>query len=76
MAQKRQSEEGKPRSDGNISPEEKRRKFNLKSVVQEVIKMQSVQHLLEPILEPLIRRVLLDLPFSMFTSIYRWRIVH
>ncbi|KAG5230109.1 calmodulin-binding protein [Salix suchowensis] len=57
MAQKRQSEEGKPRSDGNISPEEKRRKFNLKSVVQEVIKMQSVQHLLEPILEPLIRRV-------------------
>ncbi|KAJ6676726.1 CALMODULIN-BINDING PROTEIN 60 A [Salix viminalis] len=57
MAQKRQSEEGKPRFDGNISPEEKRRKFNLKSVVQEVIKMQSVQHLLEPILEPLIRRV-------------------
>lgn len=57
MAQKRQPEEGKPRSDGNNSPEEKRRKFNLKSVVQEVIKVQSVQHLLEPILEPLIRRV-------------------
>jgi hypothetical protein len=30
MAQKRQPEEGKPRSDGNNSPEEKRRKFNLK----------------------------------------------
>ncbi|KAJ6970436.1 calmodulin-binding protein 60 A-like isoform X1 [Populus alba x Populus x berolinensis] len=57
MAQKRQPEEGKPRSDGNNSPEEKRRRFNLKSVVQDVMKIQSVQHLLEPILEPLIRRV-------------------
>ncbi|KAJ6375599.1 hypothetical protein OIU77_000556 [Salix suchowensis] len=57
MAQKRQPEEGKPRSDGNNTPGEKRRRFNLKSVVQEVIKIQSVQHLLEPILEPLIRSV-------------------
>ncbi|XP_048228769.1 calmodulin-binding protein 60 A isoform X3 [Ricinus communis] len=56
MSQKRQPEEAKLRSDGN-SPEEKRRRFNLKNVVQEVIKMQSFQHLLEPILEPLIRRV-------------------
>ncbi|XP_065876411.1 calmodulin-binding protein 60 A isoform X2 [Euphorbia lathyris] len=56
MSQKRQSEEGKPRSDGN-NPDEKRRRFNLKNVVQEVIKRQSAQHLLEPILEPLIRRV-------------------
>ncbi|KAJ6888628.1 calmodulin-binding protein 60 A-like [Populus alba x Populus x berolinensis] len=57
MAQKRQPEEGKPRSDGNNSPDEKRRRFDLKSVVQEVVKMQSVQHLLEPVLEPLIRSV-------------------
>ncbi|KAJ4842503.1 hypothetical protein Tsubulata_041104 [Turnera subulata] len=59
MSQKRQPEEGKGRPEGN-SPEEKRRRFNLRNVVQEVIKMQSVQnvqHLLEPILEPLIRRV-------------------
>ncbi|KAF9671538.1 hypothetical protein SADUNF_Sadunf12G0057900 [Salix dunnii] len=55
MAQKRQPEEGMPRSDGNNTTGEKRRRFNLKSVVQEVIKIQSVQHLLEPILEPLIR---------------------
>lgn len=59
MSQKRQPEEGKPRSEGN-NPEEKRRKFHLRNVVQEVIKMKSVQsaqHILEPILEPLIRRV-------------------
>lgn len=56
MSQKRQADEGKPRSEGNI-PEEKKRRFDLKNVVQDVIKMQSVQHLLEPILEPLIRRV-------------------
>lgn len=31
--------------------------FAICSVVLEVMKMQSVQHLLEPILEPLIRRV-------------------
>jgi len=30
MAQKRQPEEGKPRSDGNNSPDEKRRRFDLK----------------------------------------------
>ncbi|KAG6754040.1 hypothetical protein POTOM_042048 [Populus tomentosa] len=90
MAQKRQPEEGKPRSDGNNSPDEKRRRFDLKSflspflsrsliyllmmssVVQEVVKMQSVQHLLEPVLEPLIRSVvchlpvlLLQLPFNL-----------
>lgn len=29
----------------------------ISSVVQEVMKIQSVQHLLEPVLEPLIRRV-------------------
>ncbi|KAJ6339862.1 hypothetical protein OIU77_007746 [Salix suchowensis] len=70
MAQKRQSEEGKPRSDGNISPEEKRRKFNLKSVVQEVIKMQSVQHLLEPILEPLIRRVVCVFLYLLYCRMF------
>ncbi|KAF2282893.1 hypothetical protein GH714_043313 [Hevea brasiliensis] len=56
MSQKRQPEEPKSGSETN-SPDEKRRRFNLKTVVQEVIKMQSVHHLLEPILEPLIRRV-------------------
>ncbi|XP_020537431.1 calmodulin-binding protein 60 A isoform X2 [Jatropha curcas] len=56
MSQKRQPEEGKPRPEGN-NQDEKRRRFDLKNVVQEVIKMQSFQHLLEPVLEPLIRRV-------------------
>lgn len=70
MAQKRQPEEGKPRSDGNNSPEEKRRKFNLKSVVQEVIKVQSVQHLLEPILEPLIRRVVCVFRYQSYCRMF------
>ncbi|WCJ36033.1 Calmodulin binding protein-like [Euphorbia peplus] len=57
MSQKRHPDDPKPRSDGTIIPDHKKRRFNLKNVVQEVIKRQSVQHLLEPILEPLIRRV-------------------
>lgn len=36
--------------------------FIMSSVVQDVIKMQSVQHLLEPVLEPLIRRVVCVFP--------------
>uniref|UniRef100_A0A2P2KBB6 Uncharacterized protein LOC105139567 n=2 Tax=Rhizophora mucronata TaxID=61149 RepID=A0A2P2KBB6_RHIMU len=49
MSQKRQPDEGN-------SPEEKRRRFTWKSVVQEVIRRQAARSL-EPILEPLIRRV-------------------
>ncbi|GAV71002.1 Calmodulin_bind domain-containing protein, partial [Cephalotus follicularis] len=57
MSQKRQQEDGKAPSETN-SPEDKRRRVPaLRNVVQEVMKMQSVQHLLEPVLEPLIRRV-------------------
>ncbi|XP_038724673.1 calmodulin-binding protein 60 A-like [Tripterygium wilfordii] len=50
MSQKRQQEDGKARSEGNFS-EDKRRK--LKNVVQDVMRMQSLQRYLEP----LIRRV-------------------
>ncbi|GLU12222.1 hypothetical protein SLE2022_289200 [Rubroshorea leprosula] len=57
MSQKRPQEEGKARSDGN-SPEDKRRRIpTFRSVVQEVMRIQSVQNFLEPVLEPLIRRV-------------------
>ncbi|KAJ7945914.1 Calmodulin binding protein-like [Quillaja saponaria] len=54
MSQKRRPEDGKPRQEGG-SPEDKRRRF--KNVVLEVMKLQSIQHMLEPILEPLIRKV-------------------
>ncbi|VVB17720.1 unnamed protein product [Arabis nemorensis] len=54
MSQKREFEEGKARVEGG-SPEDKRRRF--KSVVQEVMRLQTVKHLLEPVLEPLIRKV-------------------
>lgn len=37
--------------------------FLMLSVVQEVIKMQSAHHLLEPVLEPLIRRVVCVFPW-------------
>ncbi|XP_021615556.1 calmodulin-binding protein 60 A isoform X3 [Manihot esculenta] len=59
MSQKRHLEPEDPKSRSEVnSPEEKRRRFDFKNVVQDVIKMQSVQHLLEPVLEPLIRRVI------------------
>ncbi|CAH2043821.1 unnamed protein product [Thlaspi arvense] len=54
MSQKREFEEGKARVGGG-SPEDKRRRF--KSVVQEVMRLQTVKHFLEPVLEPLIRKV-------------------
>ncbi|CAN8251876.1 unnamed protein product [Cochlearia groenlandica] len=54
MSQKRDFEEGKARAEGS-SPEDKRRRF--KSVVQEVMRLQTVKHFLEPVLEPLIRKV-------------------
>ncbi|XP_023908494.2 calmodulin-binding protein 60 A isoform X1 [Quercus suber] len=57
MSQKRQQEDVKARPEGT-SPEDKRRRMpTFRNVVSEVMKMQSVHHLLEPILEPLIRRV-------------------
>lgn len=57
MSQKRHPEDGKARSDGT-TPEDKRRRVpGFRNVVLEVMRMRSVQHLLEPILEPLIRRV-------------------
>ncbi|KAL1203896.1 Calmodulin-binding protein 60 A [Cardamine amara subsp. amara] len=54
MSQKREFEEGKARVEGGSS-EDKRRRF--KSVVQEVMRLQTVKHFLEPVLEPLIRKV-------------------
>uniref|UniRef100_A0A1J3JEW5 Calmodulin-binding protein 60 A n=1 Tax=Noccaea caerulescens TaxID=107243 RepID=A0A1J3JEW5_NOCCA len=54
MSQKREFEQGKARVEGG-SPEDKRRRF--KSVVQEVMRLQTVKHFLEPVLEPLIRKV-------------------
>ncbi|KAK3225388.1 hypothetical protein Dsin_005250 [Dipteronia sinensis] len=58
MSQKRQQDDGKTKAEGN-SPEDKRRRLrtSFKSVVHEVMKIRSLQHLLEPTLEPLIRRV-------------------
>ena len=49
----------------------------MSSVVEEVIKMQSVQHLLEPVLEPLIRSVVCvffhdQLYCRMFYITYSW----
>ncbi|XVE57082.1 hypothetical protein DITRI_Ditri04bG0063500 [Diplodiscus trichospermus] len=59
MTQKRPQEDGKARpTEGNSPDQDKRRRVpTLRNVVQEVMKLQSVQHLLEPVLEPLIRRV-------------------
>ncbi|KAK0587503.1 hypothetical protein LWI29_023968 [Acer saccharum] len=58
MSQKRQQDDGKANAEGN-SPGAKRKRVptSFKSVVHEVMKIYSIQHLLEPALEPLIRRV-------------------
>ncbi|XP_044481216.1 calmodulin-binding protein 60 A-like [Mangifera indica] len=58
MSQKRQQEDGKAKAAEGNNPEDKRRKvFTFESVVQDVMKIRSVQRLLEPAFEPLIRRV-------------------
>ncbi|KAB2633401.1 hypothetical protein D8674_029648 [Pyrus ussuriensis x Pyrus communis] len=57
MSLKRQHDDGKGRSDGTGSPEDKRRKTTFQSVVLETMRLHKVQHLLEPLLERLIRKV-------------------
>ncbi|KAM1186272.1 hypothetical protein PS2_015157 [Malus domestica] len=57
MSQKRQQDDGKGRSDGTSSPDDKRRKTSFQSVVLETMRLHKVQHLLEPLLERLIRKV-------------------
>ncbi|KAF5459855.1 hypothetical protein F2P56_019768 [Juglans regia] len=57
MSHKRHQEDVKARPDGSFPQDKRRRLPTLKNVVMEVMRMQSVHHLLEPILEPLIRKV-------------------
>lgn len=60
MSQKRQQqqEDSKSRPEGNSSFEDKRRKLpTFKSVVAEVLTLRKMQHIMEPVLEPLIRKV-------------------
>ncbi|XP_054805374.1 calmodulin-binding protein 60 A-like isoform X2 [Prosopis cineraria] len=57
MSQKRRPEDGKAKPESS-SPEDKRRKVPaLTSVVHEAMRLHSFRNLLEPILEPLLRRV-------------------
>ncbi|KAB2089617.1 hypothetical protein ERO13_A03G061900v2 [Gossypium hirsutum] len=60
MSHKRPQEDstkGRPSEAFTPDQDKRRRVPTLRNVVQEVMKLQSVQHLLEPVLEPLIRRV-------------------
>ncbi|CAL0330151.1 unnamed protein product [Lupinus luteus] len=58
MSNKRGPEDAKSKSESGASSDDKRRKPPaFSSVVLEVMKLQSVRNLLEPILEPLVRRV-------------------
>ncbi|PKI78054.1 calmodulin-binding protein 60 A-like isoform X2 [Punica granatum] len=57
MSPKRQQEDGRTRSDGSGVDDKRRRMPTFESVVVDMMKMRSVQHLLEPVLEPLIRKV-------------------
>ncbi|KAH7528512.1 hypothetical protein FEM48_Zijuj05G0080000 [Ziziphus jujuba var. spinosa] len=70
MSQKRHPEDGRAhRPEGN-TPEDKRRKVPaFTNVVLDVMKLHSVQHLLEPILEPLIRKVVSEFLYALFMII-------
>ncbi|KAK4776839.1 hypothetical protein SAY86_005527 [Trapa natans] len=57
MSLKRMSDDGKTRWDGSGTDDKWRRVPSFESVVIDMMKMRSVQHLLDPILEPLIRKV-------------------
>ncbi|KAG8496601.1 hypothetical protein CXB51_007744 [Gossypium anomalum] len=60
MSHKRPQEDspkGRPSEAFTPDQDKRRRVPTLRNVVQEVMKLQSVQYLLEPVLEPLIRRV-------------------
>ncbi|CAN4086149.1 unnamed protein product [Withania somnifera] len=55
---KRQSQDDpKPRLDGGSEDKRRRRVPSLTSVIMQVVNMRRVQHFMEPVLEPLIRRV-------------------
>ncbi|KAI8018409.1 Calmodulin-binding protein 60 A [Camellia lanceoleosa] len=57
MSQKRQQEDSKGRSEGNGSDEKRRKHPSFRSVVLEVMNLRKVQRYMEPVLEPLIRKV-------------------
>ncbi|MED6184306.1 hypothetical protein PIB30_046177 [Stylosanthes scabra] len=57
MSLKRRPEDGKHKSDTSTPDDKRPRPPPFANVVREMMKIQSVKHLLEPILEPLIRRV-------------------
>nr|GMC54449.1 calmodulin-binding protein 60 A-like isoform X1 [Ipomoea batatas] len=81
MSQKRQPEEDyKPLPDGGLSDDKRRRKIpSLKSVVLEVMNMRKMQTFMEPVLEPLIRRVVkeeVDIALRKYmTSLKRYGIM-
>ncbi|MED6106039.1 hypothetical protein PIB30_000824 [Stylosanthes scabra] len=57
MSLKRRPEDAKHKSDTSTPDDKRPRPPPFANVVREMMKIQSVKHLLEPILEPLIRRV-------------------
>ncbi|GMQ10335.1 hypothetical protein CsSME_00053379 [Camellia sinensis var. sinensis] len=57
MSQKRQQDDGKARSEATSSDEKRRKLPSLRNVVMEMMSLHRVQRCMEPVLEPLIRRV-------------------
>ncbi|KAK7291653.1 hypothetical protein RIF29_06966 [Crotalaria pallida] len=54
---KRRSDDAKPKSDSSSGHDKRRKAPAFSSVVREVMRLHTVRNLLEPILEPLVRRV-------------------
>ncbi|KAL2539518.1 Calmodulin-binding protein 60 A [Abeliophyllum distichum] len=70
MSQKRhQEEDAKPRLEGTPFEDKRRRRApSFRSVVLKVMNLQRLQHLMEPVLEPLIRRVVKEEVDSALTK--------
>ncbi|KAL6973284.1 hypothetical protein U1Q18_027464 [Sarracenia purpurea var. burkii] len=57
MSQKRQQEDGKTQLESNRPEDKRRKRRSFRNVVLEVMSLRKVQRYMEPVMEPLIRRV-------------------
>ncbi|XP_059640854.1 calmodulin-binding protein 60 A [Cornus florida] len=75
MSQKRQQEDGKARVEGNGAEDNRRKVPKFCNVVREVIKLRKVQDFMEPVLEPLIRKVVkeeVELALRKYLTSMKW----
>ncbi|XAR72649.1 hypothetical protein NMG60_11019364 [Bertholletia excelsa] len=75
MSQKRQQEDGKAWSEGSGYEDRRSKRMSLRNVVLEVMCLRKVQLYMEPVLEPLVRRVVkeeVDLAVRKYITNMKW----